>query len=342
MLKHGLVHALPAARAIVLGLACGAVLIVALGQNPLDAYGALLKGALGGTGLGNLQGTLNRAAMIVGCALAAGLTMRAGLLNLGIEGQMVLGGVTGALAALALPLHGWLGMLVAMLAAALAGAAWAMLGALMHLRFGVPLLIGSLLLNYPAAELASWLVSHPYRDIASGMAASARVPPGLRLPGLAGSDVGLSVAVAALLGAGITLFFSRTAPGYEARMAGLNPRFALTSGVATARLHAGLVAASGAMAGLFGAFAVLGEHHRYIDGMLVTPLYAWTGLMAVLLGGMAPAAMVLAGCFFAILQTGALGMERTADVPREIARVLLACVIFFVAARRRQGQGDEA
>ena len=90
---------------------------------------------------------------------------------------------------------------------------------------------------------------------------------------------------------------------------------------------------SGAMAGLVGAVAVFGIYHRYIDGMLVEPLYAWTGIIAVLLVGMIPWLVPFAGLFFAAVETGAAGMERTAGVPQEISLVLQAVIILFVASR---------
>lgn len=334
-LGPGIVVARAVAVPVALALILGALLIALMGRDPLAAYVALVDGALGGAGWIHLQATLNRAAMIVGAALAAGLALRSGLLNIGIEGQMVLGGVVAALAALHLPLPAPAALPLVLAGAALAGGLWALLAGMMQLRLGVPLLLGSLLLNYPANHLASWLVSHPFRDLHAGLSASARIPAGLRLPTLGATDVQLAVPVVALLAVALAVFFRRSALGYEARMTGLGPGFARASGIDVDRLGARMVFASGALAGLIGALAVLGEHHRYIDGMLTRPLHAWTGIMAVLLGGTGPAGMVAAGVFFAALTSGAMGMERAAAVPRELARVLLACIILLVAARGR-------
>lgn len=315
------------------GVALAAAAVLALGGDPAAALWALIDGAVGGRGLGNLQATLDRGAMVVGAALAAWIAMRAGFLNVGVEGQMVLGGVTAAVVALALPAGlGPAAIPVVLAAAALAGALWALLAVLLHLRLGVALLVGSLLLNYPASSLASWLVSHPLRDPMAGVAASGRVPAAMRLPMLGTSDVQLAVPLVLL---GLVLaawWYARTATGYEARITGLGPRFARASGVPVARLEVVLVGASGAVAGVLGALAVLGEHHRYIDGMLAQPLHAWTGLMAVLLGGRNPAVMAAVGLGLAALSTGALGMERAAAVPRELARVLMAATLLVVAA----------
>ncbi len=317
---------------IAAALCLGGLLVLALGKDPLAAVVALFDGAFGGAGLGNLQATLNRGAMIGGAALAAGLAFRAGFINIGIEGQMVLGGVSAAL------LSAWLppspaSVPAVILGAALAGGLWALLAAYLDSRLGVPLVIGSLLLNYPASYLASWLVGRPFRDVSSGMAASAQVPEAMRLPTLGDSEMQSAVIVVALVAVAMAVFLGRTAAGYEARMAGQGARFARASGIEVGRLGLYIVFASGAVAGMVGALAVLGEHYRYIDGMLVKPLYAWTGIMAVLLGGAGIPSLLAAAAFFAALSAGAMGMERSADIPREIARVILACIILMVAAR---------
>jgi ABC-type uncharacterized transport system permease subunit len=331
--RRGLMLAVTVATSLATGVAVTAAVVLALGGDPVTALWALVDGAVGGRGLGNLQATLNRGAMVVGAALAAWIAMRAGFLNIGVEGQMVLGGVTAAVVALSLPASlGAAAVPVVLAAAALAGGLWALVAVLLHLRLGVPLLVGSLLLNYPASSLASWLVTHPLRDPLAGMSASAQVPGAMRLPMLGGSDVQAAVP-AVMLGLALAAWwYTRTATGYEARMTGLGPRFALAAGVPVARLEVLLVSASGAVGGMVGALSVLGEHHRYIDGMLVQPLHAWTGLMAVLLGGRHPAVMAAVGLGLAALSTGALGMERASAVPRELARVLMAVILLVVAA----------
>jgi ABC-type uncharacterized transport system permease subunit len=116
-------------------------------------------------------------------------------------------------------------------------------------------------------------------------------------------------------------------------MNGLSADFARAVGLPVTRLTLQTLAMSGAIAGLVGAIAVFGIHHRYIDGMLVQPLYAWTGIISVLLVGMIPWLVPFAGFFFAALQTGAAGMERSAGVPKEIALVMQAVIILFVASR---------
>ena len=85
------------------------------------------------------------------------------------------------------------------------------------------------------------------------------------------------------------------------------------------------------MAGLTGFVAVFGLNQRYIDGMLTVPLYAWTGVAAVLLAGIVPALVPVAALFFAAIATGAVGMERTAGIPREIGQIVQALIILYLA-----------
>ncbi len=324
------------ALAIGAALAAGALFILATGHDPLAAYGAMLSGALGGRGFGNLWATLARAAPIVGMGLATAVAFRAGFFNLGGEGQLVLGALAGTVVALALPGGGVLTVVLAILAAMLAGGLWAAVAALFELRFRVPLLVSTLLMNYPARLLASYLVNHPLRDPASGLPETERIADGVQLARLGGGGrlhAGVLIVLVAVLAAAFVI--GRTRVGYRLRMAGLNARFARAGGVDLGRLGYGVMLSSGALAGLVGAVQVLGVHHRFIDGSLTQPLWAWTGLMVALLAGSRPLGVLAAGLFFAAVQTGGFGMERATEVPRELSRVLQALIILFVAARER-------
>lgn len=297
------------------------------------AVQGFLDGAFGGRRFAFLMGTLSRTTLIVGMALSSMLSFRAGLFNIGGEGQLVAGGLVAALTAVLLPGPPLLVLVVSILAAMLAGALWALLAGVLEIAFGVPLLVGSLLLNYPIRYIASYLVAHPYRDVESGMLESHLVPVGTWLPFFPGTrlDIGILFIAAASLFA--IVYSYTTVHGYHARLNGLSGEFARAVGLPVRRLTLETLAMSGAIAGLVGAVAVFGIHHRYIDGMLVQPLYAWTGIIAVLLVGMIPWAVPLSGFFFAAIQTGAAGMERSAGVPKEIALVMQAVIILFVASR---------
>lgn len=309
------------------------VLMFLVGAPFGAAVQGFIDGAFGGRRMSFLMATLSRATLIVGMALSVMLSFRAGLFNIGGEGQLVAGGLVSALVAILLPAPPLVALVAGILAGMAAGALWALLAGVLQLYVGVPLLVGSLLLNFPIRYIASYLVAHPFRDVPSGMVQSYPVPEGtwlLYFPGVR-LDIGILFVVAVAV---LAIAYSHTTVhGYRARLNGLSSDFARAVGLPVGRLTLETLAMSGAIAGLVGAIAVFGIHHRYIDGMLVQPLYAWTGIIAVLLVGMIPWLVPLSGFFFAAIQTGAAGMERSAGVPKEIGLVMQAVIILFVASR---------
>lgn len=292
---------------------------------------AALDGAFGGRHGVNLYATLRQAAMIGALALSVLVALRAGCYNIGGEGQLVLGGFGAAVVGLYLPGPPLLVMAAAMASAMLAGAAWAMLAAWLQNGCGVPILIASLLLNYPARSLTSWLVSGPMRDENSGSAQTLRLARELWLPALPGTDMNLMVVLVALLGLGVHFGLQRSIAGYRIGLLGHSPEFVRFNGLDPERLTLGAMAASGALAGLAGALAVFDLHYRYVDDMLTAPLYAWSGIAAVLLVLTRPAWVLPAALALAAIKTGAFGLERSMGVPRELADVVQALVVLTVA-----------
>ncbi len=307
----------------------GAALVAATGGDPVAAYRQIAIGALAPE---NLPNTLGWAVPLVGMALAASIPLRGGMVNLGGDGQLVVGGLVAALVPLHLALPGFLPGVFAIALAMLAAGLYAALAAWGEVRHGVPMLISSLLLSYPAVGLASYLVGFPLRDRSSGLPETPMIPPAARLPPL--GDV-LSVGAFAILAVAIAavVFDRRSVAGYELRLRGMNARFARYGGVALGRQAVGTMFASGGIAGLTGAVIVLGAQFRFTDGALVSPNYTWSGLMAALLAGGEPVGTIAGALFFAALQTGGFAMERETAVPRVLSMVLQAFVILFLAAR---------
>lgn len=292
---------------------------------------AALDGAFGGRGAANLYATLRQAAMIGALALSLLVALRAGCYNIGGEGQLVLGGFAAAVVGLYLPGPPLLVMAAAMAAAMLAGALWAMLAAWLQNGCGVPILIASLLLNYPARSLTSWLVGGPLRDENSGSAQTLRLARELWLPALPGTEMNLMVVLVVLLAVAVHFGLQQSSAGYRIGLLGHSAEFVRFNGLDPARLTLGAMAASGALAGLAGALAVFDLHYRYVDDMLTAPLYAWSGIAAVLLVLTRPAWVLPAALVLAAIKTGAFGLERSMGVPRELADVLQAIVVLMVA-----------
>ena len=294
---------------------------------------AFFKGAFGGRKYAYLLVTISRAALITGMSIAALIAFRAGLFNIGGEGQLVIGGLASAFVAINLPFGGPAGIFLVLLAGMIAAGVWAMLAGIMKLWLGVPILVGTLLLNYPARYIASYFVSHPLRDIASGMPQTHLIEKSLWLPLLPGTRLDIGFIFILFIFCIVLIYCYRTVGGYEAKMTGLSIDFANASGLKTKKISLKTLALSGTIAGLVGAIAVLGIHHRFTDGMLVQPLYAWTGIVAALMVSLIPWAVLPAGFFFAAIHSGASGMERTADVPKEIAIIIQGIIILFVASK---------
>jgi simple sugar transport system permease protein len=317
------------AIAIVFAALVGAALVFASGADPLDAYAQILIGALA---FDNLPNMLNWATPLVGMTLVAAIPLRGGMINLGGDGQLIIGALAAAVIPLYLPGPGPMVAAAALIGAALAGGLYAALAAWGETRHGIPMLISSLLLSYPAVGIASYVVRFPLRDTTTGLPQTAMIPEAARLAPISGVlNVGLLIIAAIAI---LVVFVDRrTVAGYELRMRGINLRFAGYGGVRLERQALRVMFASGAIAGLVGAIIVLGSQFRFIDDALLTPSYTWSGLMAALLANGEPMGAILAGLFFAALQTGGFAMQRETSVPRVLTIVLQSIVILFLALR---------
>lgn len=320
-------------RALIVPLGLIAVAILAMLVFPPTraAVFAFADGAFGGRNNFNLYATLSRFSILLGLAMSVLVSFRAGLLNIGAEGQLVLGGLTAAMVGVYLPAPPLVVALCALAAAMTIAAGWALLAGAIERMTNVPLLIGSLLLNYPAAYIASYFVSHPFRDVNSGATQSFRIMDGAGLPRFTGTimDYGIVLIGATAL---LVVVLERTSVfGYRVRMQGYSYPFARASGFPTGKIYYRTLAISGAIAGMTGFVAVFGMNQRYIDGMLTAPLYAWTAIAAVLMAAIIPWITPITAFFFAVLATGAIGMERSVGIPREVGQIIQAVIVLYLA-----------
>lgn len=319
----------PVPVSIVAGIMAGAAILLVSGKDPIAAYSQLLEGALAPSSLPDM---LNWAVPVVGMTMVATIAFRAGLLNLGGDGQMLIGGIVAATLALYLPLPGYLTATISILAAMLFGGFYALIAAWGQVVRGIPMLVTSLLLNYPAIGVTSYLATFALRDKTSGLAQTPMIPDDVRLLSLSG-PLNIGLLIMATLVAAVIFVDRRTVFGYEVRMRGANEAFAEYGGVDLARQTYKVMFVSGAVAGLVGAIVVLGSHYRFINGGLLAPGYGSSGFMAAMLSGGEPIGALLAGLFFAGLQTGGFAMQRSTDVPRVLTMVLQALIILFLALR---------
>jgi simple sugar transport system permease protein len=317
---------------LLLGLLAGSVVVIVSGESPLDAYVQLIVGAFGD--LDNITSTLLRATPIIITGVGVSISLRAGIFNLGGVGQMLMGGITAAAVGITLSAPRVFSLPALLLLSALVGAITAVIPAYLEARYRVSVIVVTLLMNYIINLLVEFFVNYPLHDsTVVGLAAETvplnatarlgRLIPGTRL------HTGLLIAV--VLVVLVKLFFDHTTIGYELRMTGLNPLFAEYSGLDRMSGIMVSMCLAGALAGIAGAIEVAGVHERFVAGVLNE--YAWTGLTAALLGSSRPVPVAIAGLLLAALHTGALGVQRFTNVPVEMADIVQASIMFFVAAR---------
>lgn len=337
--------------ALLLALASGAVLLLIAGHEPLAAYSALLNGAAGSDS--RLGETLMNAVPLILTGLAVGVAFRAGLFNIGAEGQLLMGAVVTAGLAPTLALPWFLTLPLLIVVGGLAGALWAFVPGLLKARLGANEVISSLMMSYIAFYVTEYLVVNPLK--AEGvLPATELIPEANRLPRMGdvlsgvGQSLGLSaeeipgdflgrlhlgLPIALLVALGTSYLLWRTVPGFAIRILGLNPEAATYGGVRVGRAIILTMMLSGAIAGLAGAIQVLGVNYRMSSTF--SPGFGFTGIAVALLGNITPVGIVLAAVLFAVLQTGGQVMQRSAEIPVAIVTIVQALVIFFVAVQLR-------
>ena len=310
-------------------LLLGTLIMIVCGISPAEAYPALLQGAIGE---GNLPYTVAALVPTLGMAIAFAIPFRMGEFNLGGDGQLALGGVVTAAVALRLPLPAGLGLVVPLLAGAVAGALVAAIAAPLHSRLGIPAIVTTLLLSTPAVALASYLARFPLAEKGSGVPQTEVLPDASHLPALGGSEyVTIALPLMIVLCALWLWFDSSSVIGFRIRSAGANREFARYGGVDVGRLTLGTLAVSGGLAGLVGGMVVMTTPFRFIDAALTSPGWTFTGIAAVLLAAGRPFAVPVTVVLLTVLQVGGEGMERDADVPRQLTQVIEGLVIVLVA-----------
>ncbi|GDY11148.1 hypothetical protein LBMAG53_00250 [Planctomycetota bacterium] len=277
-----------------------------------------------------LAQTIQDAAPLLWCGLAAALCLRAGVLNVGLEGQYLAGMALAAACAttwlIALP--GVLAIPAALAASAAAGCAWAALAGGLERWRAVPLVLGTLLLNVLAVHLLGFLVEGPLRDPATTAPQTAAVAEHLRLPVVVeGTRVHLLVLGAGLAAILAWLVFRRTAWGFELDAVGTAPGAARLAGIPVARRQDQALALGGALAGLAGGAQVLGVIH-FLGADPIA--YGYAGIAVALLGRLHPAGVVVAAVLVAALGACFRNLERRCDIPRDLGDAVQAALVLGV------------
>ncbi|MDP8950021.1 MAG: ABC transporter permease [Actinomycetota bacterium] len=317
--------------AILIAFVIGAIIVLATGNNPIAAYDALLRGSLGSpTAIGR---TLLNATPLVFTGLAVAVAFRAGLFNIGGEGQFYIGAITAAGVGVALGILGPLGAILVLLACILTGFLWGAIPGFLKAYFGAHEVITTIMLNFVAINLATYLALNPLGGggIVPG---TATIAPEVRIPviglGLGRANFGFLLALLAAAVAYLLLW--RTRRGFQIRAVGLSPGAASYAGMGIGVNTVLALAIGGAFAALGGGVEVMGVYGKmsipFVSGL------GFTGIGVALLGRNHPVGVVLGALLFGGLLSGAQELQFSTEVPLDLAEVLLAVILLFVTATK--------
>ena len=324
--------------AVLAAFVVGGLLVLLIGDNPIQAYRLLLGSALSWPdGIGY---TLFHATPLIFTGLAVLVGFRCGLFNIGAEGQLYIAAFATAWVGIKLAnLSPWLLIPLCFIAAIGMGAVWAAIPGILKARFGSHEVINTIMLNFIAVALVSYFTQYFYKVPGDPIMQTATIGEnahiarfGSFVPGFP-ERIPLNIAfILALLACLLVyLFLWRTKWGYEIRSTGSNPMAAEYGGISIRKQIVIAMAVSGALAGMVGINEVLGYRYRYYDGF--SDNYGFTGIAVALLGRNHPVGVILSALLFAVLQHGGIYVDGFSEhVTKDIVQVLQGIIILFVAA----------
>lgn len=312
---------------IIMAFIVGGIIMAATGQNPLEAYGFLLRGAFGS--VGSIGETFVKAIPLVFTGLAATFAYRCGIFNLGGEGQFIMGAVASAalITVFTETMNPVILLIVSLAAGIIAGGLWGVIPGILKAYFSLNEMIVTILLNYIAILFMDYLYSGPLKEanIPQTMAVAqesqlAKIFPGTRI------HLGLIIAI--IVVAVLYYFLFHTANGFKLRAVGLNPEASRVNGYDVKKILILTFIISGAIAGLGGSVELHGAQYRLMAGF--GDGFGFDGVAIALIGQLNPIGTLLVAYFFAVLRTGANAMQIATGISTTVVDIIQALVIIFV------------
>lgn len=343
------ISALTPLLATLAALGVFAIILMTLGANPVEAYGALIEGAVGSPNA--IADTLVKATPLLLIGLGTCIAFRGGVVNIGGEGQLVVGALAATLLGLLYPeAPGYVIIPLAMLAGFLAGGVWGAIPGALKAYFNVNEILSTIMMNQIAVQGMNFLLRGPMIDPVQLEAAS-RIPQTARLAKefdlirLVPTRLHLGALLAVIVAILVYIFLWRTTIGYRIRAVGLNADAARYAGINVKRYIVLSLLLSGALGGLAGAVQVYGVTHRmFTDGSAAgfTGSAGFNGIVAALFGQLHPLGTIPAAILFGALLVGANKLQRVVQVPSALVTALNGLVVVFVVSseiwRKRQAK----
>jgi ABC-type uncharacterized transport system permease subunit len=336
--------------AVLAALLIGAVMLMLLNADPVRAYGAMIEGAFGSSS--GITQSLVKATPLLLVGLGICIAFRASVINIGAEGQIILGAVAATWFALEFrTAPAWVLIPGTIVIGFLAGGFWGFVPGILKARMGVNEILTTVMMNAIALQFMNFMIRGPLIDpagVTAGqyLAQSEKLPQQVWLARLvpqtllhAGIFVALALAVVTYV------FLWRTTIGYRIRAVGLNPDASRYAGIRVPIYQALSLTLAGGLAGVAGAIEVIGVQHRLLDG--ITSGYGFSGIVTALFGGLHPLGTIPASFVFGGLLVGADKMQRAVQVPSALIQAILGLIVLFVVgsqywARRRAARRVDA
>jgi general nucleoside transport system permease protein len=313
---------------IAASLALFSVILLVFGYDPIASLAGLVTGSFGSVFLASETFVLMAPFLLA--ALAFLVAYRARFYNIGVEGQLYMGGLFAYLAGSQV---GGLPSIVAIplvfVASSIGGILWLALPLLMRIRLQVNEIFPTLVMNFVALDVINWLTAGPIKDPNSGNLQTALLPNSTWLPILIpGTRFNVGIIIAALAAFGVFFILYKTVLGYEIRASGTNPQAARSGGVDVSRSIIAVGLISGGLAGLAGMVVVTGAEHLLAQNF--SPGYGYQGIAVAALGSFHPVAAFIASVLYSALSIGGESLQRSASIPIELIYVLQAAIVLSV------------
>ncbi len=293
----------------------------------IESYWALVTGSVGSWDA--ITSTLERAAPLICAGLSVTLAFRAGLFNIGAQGQLIIAGICAGYVGFHYDMPAGVHLVAALIAGLLGGAVWGGIVGVLKARTGAHEVITTIMLNYVAASLLTWLLTkESFQQAGSNNPRSDNVADSASFPDILGVHTGILLAV--LAAGAVWWLLDRSTIGFELRAVGANPDASRTAGMSVPNVYTIAMVIAGALAGLAGAQLIQGNQDS------LTANYGGTigfdAITVALLGRATPFGTVLAGLLFGALSIGGTSMQASAGTPLALTQVLQALIVLFVAA----------
>jgi simple sugar transport system permease protein len=319
---------------VLIALAIASIVIILIGKNPIYAYRVMIVGAFGGAE--QLANTIVKMTPLVLTGLAVGFGFRAGIFNIGAEGQMAMGALIGSMVAMNVGfLPPFLAIPLSLIFGMLAGAIWASIAGFLKAFTGAHEVISTIMLNWIATNIAIFMVSGPLA-IGSGTPKSPEISESSKLPiilKVKATEMSIAIFIAIMVAIVMYVILEKSTMGYELKGVGFNPHAAEYGGVNIKKSIILTMAISGALAGMAGIIDILGVPPNRFVGEL-TGGRGFDGITIALIGRNHPIGIIFAALLIASLRTGSNAMQITAQIPNDIVMIIQGIVIFLVAAER--------